>query len=449
MGQIKLKTKIPGPKSQALRQQEEATLAPGLQRFALMAGIAVEKAESSTITDVDGNVYIDIIGGIGVNGLGHTHPRYVKALQEQLEKISVSSFTSEARVRLLNQISEHRPAPQVYRTQLYSSGAEAVESALRLAKSFTGKFEFVSFWGGFHGKTMGVLSLMGSEFKEKLGPMVPGSHLVPYAYCYRCPLKLQYPSCGLACAELARRQIKVNSAGSIAALIIEPMQGSFGNIIPPKDFLPAIQSIAKELDALLIADEMITGFGRTGNYWGIEHSGAQPDLVTIGKQFGGGVPVSGVIARDDVSQAKPWSNPSGSSSSYGGNPLVCAAASTALQIIDEEELVNRSKIMGNYFLNQLIEKLEHFPFVGEIRGKGLFLAIELVKDKKTREALPKEATHWIFYELLKRGLMTMAYESKFRIQPSLTIDQSTIDEAVGVIQEVFLEVDQSKIWKKY
>lgn len=448
MGKIKLKTEIPGPKSQSLRQKEELNLAPGLQRFALMAGITVERADASTITDVDGNVFIDIIGGIGVNGLGHSHPRYVKALQKQIEKISVSSFTSEARVDLLNKISEHRPAPQVYRTQLYSSGAEAVESALRLAKSYTGKFEFVSFWGGFHGKTMGALSLMGSEFKERLGPMIPGSHIVPYAYCYRCPLKLQYPSCGLACAELARSQIKANSAGSIAGFIIEPMQGSFGNIIPPKDFLPAIQSIAKECDTLLIADEMITGFGRTGKYWGIEHSGIQPDLVTIGKQFGGGVPISGVIARNEVSQAKPWSNPSGSSSSYGGNPLVCAAASTTLQIIDEEELVNRSKIMGEYFLNQLTQKLEHFPFVGEIRGQGLFLAIELVKDKKTREALPKEVTYWIFYELLKRGLLTMAYEAKFRIQPSMTIDQNTIDEAVEVIQEVFTKVDQSERWKK-
>ena len=445
--QQRIITEIPGPRSRALREREENHLAPGLQRFALMAGIVVEKGEGSTVTDVDGNKYIDVIGGIGVNGLGYNHPKYVKALHEQIDKISVGSFTSEPRARLMEQLASHRPAPDVHRTQLYSSGAEAVESALRLAKSFTGRYEFVSFWGGFHGKTMGVLSLMGSNFKEKLGPLVPGSHIAPYAYCYRCPLKLKYPSCGMACVEMVRNQVKMTSAGAIAAFIVEPMQGSFGNIIPPKEFLPAIQSIAQEMGALFIADEMITGFGRTGKYWGTEHSGAKPDLVTIGKQFGGGVPISGVIAREDISQAKPWSNPSGSSSSYGGNPLVSAAASAALRIIDEEDLVGNSQKMGRYFLDQLLPMLDQYPFVGEVRGEGLFLAIELVKDKVTREPLPKSVTHQIFHECLKRGLLTMSYEAKFRIQPSMTIDRDTIDESVSIIAEVFDEMKESGYWQ--
>ncbi|MEO5969615.1 MAG: aspartate aminotransferase family protein [Bdellovibrionia bacterium] len=440
-------TEIPGPRSRALRNREEKHLAPGLQRFALMAGIVVEKGQGSTVTDVDGNKYIDIIGGIGVNGLGYNHPKYVQALHNQIEKISVGSFTSEPRAELLEQIAEHRPAPDVHRTQLYSSGAEAVESALRLAKSFTGKYEFVSFWGGFHGKTMGVLSLMGSDFKEKLGPMVPGSQIAPYAYCYRCPLKLKYPSCGMACVEMVRKQVKMNSTGDVAAFIIEPMQGSFGNIIPPKEFLPAIQSLAQETGALLIADEMITGFGRTGKYWGSQHSGIKPDIVTIGKQFGGGVPISGVIARDDVSQAKPWSNPSGSSSSYGGNPFVSAAASAALRIIDEEDLVGNSQRMGAYFLKQLLPMLDRYPFVGDVRGEGLFLAIELVKDKVTKEPLPKSVTHRVFHECLKRGLLTMSYEAKFRIQPSMTVDISTIDESVSIIAEVFDEMKETGYWQ--
>ena len=440
MKKSQLKTEIPGPKSRELRQIEEQNLAPGLQRFALMAGIVVEKGQGSTVTDVDGNQFIDIIGGIGVNGLGHSHPKFVKAVQDQVEKISVGSFTSTPRTELLELLGKHRPSEQVHRVQLYSSGAEAVESALRLAKCFTGKYEFVSFWGGFHGKTMGVLSLMGSDFKDKLGPMVPGAQIAPYAYCYRCPLKLKYPSCGMACVDLVRKQVKMNSTGSIAAFIVEPMQGSFGNIIPPKEFLPAIKSIAEEMGALFIADEMITGFGRTGKYWGVEHSGVKPDLVTIGKQFGGGVPISGVIARDDVSQAKPWSNPSGSSSSYGGNPLVSAAASAALQIIDEENLVDRSKRMGEYFLKKLMPMVEDYPFVGEVRGEGLFLAIELVNDKQTREPLPKAVTYKLFDELLKRGLLTMAYEAKFRIQPAMTIDEETIDESVAIITEVFNEM---------
>jgi 4-aminobutyrate aminotransferase-like enzyme len=399
------------------------------------------------VTDVDGNTFIDIIGGIGVNGLGHSHPKMVEALKKQVENISVGSFTSEARVELLEKIAEHRPAPEVHRTQLYSGGAEAVESALRLAKAYTGKYEFVSFWGGFHGKTMGVLSLMGSDFKEKMGPMVPGSHVAPYAYCYRCPMGLKYPSCGLACAEMTRKQLKMNGTGQVAAVIVEPMQGSAGNIIPPKEFLPALKSIADDLGALFIADEMITGFGRTGKYWGIDHSGVKPDIVTIGKQFGGGVPISGLIARDGVCDAKPWSNPSGSSSSYGGNPLVSAAAAQALKIIDEENLVERSAKMGAYFLRKLQPMVDKYPFVGEVRGEGLFLAIELVADKETRAPLAKSVTHKIFMDFVKRGLLTMAYDARFRIQPSMNIEEKTIDESIDIINDVFTELKNTGAWK--
>src|SRR5437016_1057049 len=197
-------TPVPGPKSRALRERESAHIAPGLQGYAVTSGIAVDHARGSAVTDVDGNTYLDFIGGIGVNAFGHSHPVIVEAITKQVAQASVGSFTSLARVDLVERVARHPPAPGVHRLQLYSSGAEAVESALRLAKSHTGKYEFVSFAGGFHGKTMGALSLMGSSFKHGLGPMVPGAHIVPYADCYRCPLKLSYPSCGLACAEMAR-----------------------------------------------------------------------------------------------------------------------------------------------------------------------------------------------------------------------------------------------------
>ncbi len=443
-----LKTAIPGPKSKALIERESKVVAPGLQRFAQMAGIVVKKGRGSALTDVDGNTFLDVIGGIGVNGLGHSHPRYVKALQDQVAELSVGSFTSEPRVELLERIAEHRPAPGVFRTQLYSGGAEAVESALRLAKCYTGKYEFVSFWGGFHGKTMGVLSLMGSDFKEKLGPMVPGSHIAPYAYCYRCPLKATYPTCGIGCAELARKQIKANTSGAIAAFIVEPMQGSAGNIIPPKEFLGAVRSMADEFGALMIADEMITGFGRTGKFWGIEHSGVKPDMVTIGKQFGGGVPVSGLIVRDEIANAQPWAKPSGSSSSYGGNPLVSAAGAMALRIIDEEGLVENSRKMGEHLLKRLQAMVDEYPFIGEVRGEGLFLAVEFVRDKTSREAISKTVTHWIFDECVKRGLLTMSYEPKFRLQPAMSIDSQTLDNVVGILKEVFDLLKQNRMWEK-
>jgi 4-aminobutyrate aminotransferase / (S)-3-amino-2-methylpropionate transaminase / 5-aminovalerate transaminase len=437
---------VPGPKSQALRRREEAHLAPGLQGYAVLAGIAVEEGRGSAVTDVDGNTFLDFIGGINVNALGHSHPRWVQALARQLAAISVGSFTSPARVALLERVAEQPPAPGVHRLQLYSGGAEAVESALRLARSHTGKHEFIGCWGGFHGKTLGALSLMGSTGKHGFGPLLPGAHLVPYADCYRCPLATAYPGCGLGCAELARRQAKVATAGQVAAVIVEPMQGTAGNVIPPQEFLPAIRSIADELDALLIADEMITGLGRTGRRWGVEHSGTRPDIVTVGKAFGGGFPVSGVLTTDTIAQAKPWSERSGASSSYGGNPVAAAAAATALAIIDEEHLEENARVVGEVMLRELASFPERFPFVGHVQGAGLFLRVELVSDRKTRAPLPPAITERIFRECLRRGLLAMTYSASFRLQPALTIDEATARNGLAILAEVFAQATREGWW---
>jgi 4-aminobutyrate aminotransferase-like enzyme len=444
---VHLKTAVPGPKSRALREREDAHIAPGLQGYAVMAGIVVDNARGSAITDVDGNTFLDLIGGIGVNALGHGHPLVVEAIQKQVARAHVGSLTSEARVDLVERVAALAPAPGVHRLQLYSGGAEAVESAMRLAKSHTGKHEFVSFWGGFHGKTMGALSLMGSTYKEGLGPMVPGSHLVPYADCYRCPVKSTYPECGLACVEVGRKHLKMASAGAIAAVIVEPMQGTAGNIVPPDDFVPAVRSVAKEHDALFIADEMITGFGRTGRWWGIDHSGAVPDIVTIGKAFGGGFPLSGLLTRDDIASAKPWSVPSGSSSSYGGNPLAAASGAAALRAIEEEHLVENARDVGAAMLEALAPMVDRYPFVGHVRGRGLFIGIELVRDKKTKEPLSRAVTRRIFDECVKRGLLTMAYAPSFRIQPALNIDRATAMNAIAVLREVFDLVERERAWE--
>jgi 4-aminobutyrate aminotransferase-like enzyme len=293
---------------------------------------------------------------------------------------------------------------------------------------------------------MGVLSLMGSTFKDKLGPMVPGSHQAPYADCYRCPLGQSYPSCGVACAELLRKQIKVTTAGAVAAVIAEPMQGTAGNVVPPKEFLPAVAGIARDAGALFIADEMITGFGRTGSWWGVEHSGAVPDIVTIGKAFGGGFPLSGVLTTDAIAQAKPWSNPSGSSSSYGGNPLGAAAGAAALRIIEDEKLVDNARRVGEIMLHELHGFVERYPFCGHARGAGLFMGLELVKDKKTKEPLPRRVTERIFKECVARGLFTMAYAASFRLQPALTIDEATARNGLAILREVFDLVERERIW---
>ncbi len=446
---VHLKVLPPGPKSRALREREDAHLAPGLQGYAIMAGIVVDRAEGSAVTDIDGNTFLDFIGGIGVGALGHSHPLVTEAIAEQVKRASVGSFTSTARVDLVERVARHAPGGgALHRVQLYSSGAEAVESALRLAKSHTRKTEFVSFWGGFHGKTMGALALMGSTFKESLGPMVPGAHIVPYADCYRCPLDLTHPSCGVACADFTRKQLKMASAGSVAAFIAEPIQGTAGNVVPPDDFLPAIRSIARDLDALFIADEMITGFGRTGRYWGIDHSGVRPDIVTIGKAFGGGFPLSGLVTSDAVASAKPWSNPSGSSSSYGGNPLAAAAGAAALRAIDEDRLVDNAREVGAAMLEELRPFVDDYPFVGKVDGRGLFLGVELVRDKRTKEPLSRKVTRAIFDEAVRRGLFTMAYAPSFRLQPALTIDLATAKNGLAVLREVFDHVKRTGLWEQ-
>jgi 4-aminobutyrate aminotransferase-like enzyme len=442
-----IKTAIPGPKSQAIRSREDAHLAPGAQGYALMAGVVVDHAEGTSITDVDGNVFLDFIGGIAVGALGHSHPTWVDALQKQVARAAVGSLTSEARVDLLERFSRHAPANGVHRLQLYSGGAEAVESALRLAKSHTGKYEFVSCWGGFHGKTMGALSLMGSTFKDKLGPMVPGSHQVPYADCYRCPVGSSYPECGIACADLARKYLKVATAGSVAGMIVEPMQGTAGNITPPKEFLPAMRSIAHEIGALFIADEMITGLGRTGAWWGVHHTGVTPDIVTIGKAVGGGFPLSALATTDEISRAKPWSNASGSSSSYGGNPLAAAAGAASLRIIEEENLVENSARVGAAMLKRLETYVDRYPFVGYVSGSGMFMRVELVSGKKTKAELPRKVTERIFNECVRRGLLTMSYSAHFRIQPPLTTDEATAMNGLAILEEVFDLVEREGWWR--
>jgi len=442
-----LATAIPGPKSRALRAREDAHLAPGAQGYALMAGVVVDHAEGTQVTDVDGNQFLDFIGGIAVGALGHSHPTWVEAIQKQAGRAAVGSLTSEARVELVERFARHAPASGVHRLQMYSGGAEAVESALRLAKSHTGKYEFVSCWGGFHGKTMGALSLMGSTFKDKLGPMVPGSHQVPYADCYRCPLGASYPSCGIACADVARKYVKVATAGAVAGVIVEPMQGTAGNIVPPKEFLPAMKSIAEEVGALFIADEMITGLGRTGEWWGVHHTGVVPDIVTIGKAVGGGFPLSALATSDAIAGAKPWSNASGSSSSYGGNPLAAAAGAASLRIIEDEGLVENSRRVGEIMLRELEPWVDRYPFVGTVRGAGMFLAIELVSDKAKKTPLGRKVTERIFGECVRRGLLTMSYSASFRIQPPLTTDEATARNGLAILGEVFDLVDREGWWR--
>jgi 4-aminobutyrate aminotransferase-like enzyme len=434
---------VPGAKSKAIFDREAEVMAPGLQSIALYSQIVMDHGKGCTIVDVDGNEYLDFIAGIAIGSIGHAHPHYVKRLNEQLGRITFGSFATETRARFLNLVGDLLPEG-ITHIQLFSGGAEAVEAAFRLAKSVTKKFEFVGFWGGYHGKTAGTVGLLGGSYRYHQGPFPPGMHLSPYANCYRCPWKLQYPSCGLACAEHLRNVMKNDTQGEVAAIILEPMQGTAGNVIPPDDFVRAVRDIADEFDALLIADEILTGFGRTGTMWASEQFALKPDIVTIGKGIGGGFPLSAVASSLDRMSAKPFGEPSGSSSSYGGNPLAAAAGLGAVEIILEEKLVENSARVGKLMLDALKQLQEKYRFIGDVRGRGLMIGVEMVADRTTKEPLDKTITRALFHEALERGLVTMSYSQVIRINPPLVISEDEamcgvdiLDDALAAIARKF------------
>jgi 4-aminobutyrate aminotransferase-like enzyme len=429
-------SEVPGPKSLRHFNAEQEYISPGIQTIALLSKIVLERGEGCIVEDVDGNRYIDFFAGVAVASLGHAHPRYVAAMQEQVSKISVGSFTTAHRAELTRLLADIAPG-DIRRTQFFSGGAEAVEAAIRLAMSYTKKREVVGFWGGFHGKTAGVLGLLGDTFKHELGPLLPGRYLSPYAYCYRCAVNQMFPECEFACVDFLEEMVRRETTNDIAAIIVEPFQGTAGNVIPPEGYLVRLKKTAENLGALLIADEMITGFGRTGKMFGCQHDNVVPDIITIGKGFGSGYPITGVLSSDEITFSKPFSNPSGSSSSYGGNPLAAAAALVTVRTILEESLVENSARVGAFMLEKFMALQQKYPFIGDIRGKGLLIGIELVKDKTTKARLDKAHTRLIFEECLKRGLIMMGYNAEIRINPPLIIDEETAEEGIAIMDEAF------------
>jgi 4-aminobutyrate aminotransferase / (S)-3-amino-2-methylpropionate transaminase / 5-aminovalerate transaminase len=431
------KLQIPGPKSQALFDAEARYLAPGTQSVALFSQLTIDRGEGAVLYDVDGNGYIDLLAGVGVASLGYAHPKYVAALQRQIARIHVGSFTSEHRAALVKLLAELTPG-DLNRSQFYSSGAEAVEAALRLAKSRTGHTEVIGFWGGFHGKTGGVLPVLGSSFKHALGPLMPGAYLSPYAGCARCAFDKTFPSCEWHCVEFLRKKVEVETTKDVAAILVEPIQGTAGNVVPPPGYLKQLRKLADELGALLICDEMITGFGRTGKMFAIEHEGVLPDILTVGKGFGGGFPMSGVIAREEIASSKPWANPSGSSSSYGGNPLAAAAARITVETIVEENLVEHARRLGEQMLAEMKRWESELPIVSDVRGRGLLLGMDLVVPG-TRALLDKKTTRWIFDTLLSRGVLAMIYNPEVRINPPLVIEEDQAMSALAIMKDVLGE----------
>jgi len=417
----------------ALFEAEQQFIAPGIQTIALVSQLAIAHGRGATLTDLDGRTYLDLNAGVSVASLGHAHPRYVAALTKQLEAVSVGSFTSKPRADLVRLIAELAPG-ELSRTQFFSGGAEAVEAGIRLARSFTKRTDVVGFTGGFHGKTAGVLPISDVDWKTLIGPLPTGHHLAPYADPTR--FKGSPDDCRDEAIAALRRVIETEIAGRPAAIVIEPIQGTAGNIVPPLGFLREVCNVAHEYGALLIADEMITGFGRTGKLFGCNHDEVVPDIMTLGKGMAAGYPVSALVSTNEIMAAKPFSLPSASSSSYGGNPLAAAAALVTIQTILSDRLVENSGKVGDVLRSGFEALSKKYRSIANVRGRGLLIGFDLVSDQETKALLPKEKCVDFFKRGLAQGLIMMSYTPRVRVHPPLILSAQQARSALEIIEAV-------------
>lgn len=416
--------------TKALFDEEQRFIAPGVQTIALLSQLAIAQGRGATLTDLDGRTYLDLNAGVSVASLGHAHPKYVAALTKQLEAVSVGSFTSAPRAELVRLIAELAPG-ELARTQFFSGGAEAVEAGIRLARSFTKRTDVVGFTGGFHGKTAGVLPISDVDWKTLIGPLPTGHHLAPYADPTR------FDGSPDECREHAiknlRRVIEEDVGGRPAVIVIEPIQGTAGNIVPPPGFLREVHDVAHEYGALLLADEMITGFGRTGQMFGCSHDEVVPDIMTLGKGMASGFPVSALVSTDEIMAAKPFSLPSASSSSYGGNPLAAAAALVTIQTILSDKLVENSAKVGRLLRDGFEALARKRRSIANVRGRGLLIGFDLVTDQQTKTLLPKERCIDFFKRCLAEGLIMMSYTPRVRVHPPLILSVEQANSALAII----------------
>jgi 4-aminobutyrate aminotransferase-like enzyme len=430
-------------RTKALFDEEQAFIAPGLQTIALLSELAIERGRGATLTDLDGNSYLDLNAGVSVASLGHAHPKYVAAVTAQLEAVSVGSFTSRPRAALVQLIAELTPG-NLDRAQFFSGGAEAVEAAIKLARSYTRRTDIIAFTGGFHGKTAGVLPISDVAWKHAVGPLPSGYHLAPF------PDPTRFSGTPDECLARAvgtlRQVIDEQAHGAPAAIIVEPVQGTAGNIVPPDGFLGEVRALASRCGALLVADEMITGFGRTGLMFGCEHDRVTPDIMTVGKGMASGFPVSAVISTAEIVAAEPFSLPSASSSSYGGNPLACAAALATITTIRDDRLVEGSARVGRLFLDALRALEARHPSIRNVRGRGLLIGFDLVEPAAINgdpraPFLTKDRCVAFFKECLANGVILMGYTPRVRIHPPLILTAEEALHAVRVIDAALTSVE--------
>jgi 4-aminobutyrate aminotransferase len=437
-----LVTSVPGPKAQAVVARSEQAVTPSLPRA---YPLAVKRAQGVAVEDVDGNLFLDCAAGIAVCATGHCHPAVVQAIQEQSSRlihICAADFYDSRYTGLAERLARLAPASAPKKVFLGNSGTEAVEAALKLARYHTGRSQVVAFSGAFHGRTMGAVSLSASSPRYKKGfrPLVPGITHVPYAYCYRCSYNLSYPTCDLACVDYIEDVAFARSMApeEVAAVFVEPVLGEGGYVVPPPGWLAKLRSLCDKHGILLVADEIQSGLGRTGKMWAVEHSDVEPDILCTAKALASGMPVSAMIARSEVMSWRSGTH----GSTFGGNPVCCAAAQATLDVIEQESLLENATRVGQRLLDNLRDLAEESRLIGDVRGIGLMIGVELVLDKERKVRAKLEANE-VVQECFKRGLLLLTCgPNSVRFSPPLTVTGDQVDTAFQIFAESLAQVEQ-------
>lgn len=426
-----VRTPVPGPRSRELFARWERVEA---QCTGYQAQVVWDHASGVVVTDVDGNTFLDWTSGVLVTNTGHCHPEVVRAIQAASAKLLNNyECLHELRVEAAEKLISVLP-PHLDRCFFLSTGSETTEAATRIMKRKSGNFEIISFYGGFHGRTCAALSAGGLPGpKRGYGPTLPGSIRVPFPYCYRCPFRAKPDQCGLLCLDYLNDAVRANSAGSLAGVLVEPYLGAAGFIFPPGGWLPQLENWLRQRGLLFTLDEVQASYGRTGKFFAMEWEGLTPDIVCIGKGIGGGVPASAVAARQEVIGVLKRGE---LSSTMGGNPVACAAVVAVVDIMRREKLEDNALRIGGVMKTRLQGMQEKCPYVGDVRGKGLVMGVELVKDKNTKEPAP-DLTMKLIDLAAARGLLIGSvgvFGNVIRVAPPLVITEAEAHESLDIFE---------------
>jgi len=447
MSAIQLRTSIPGPQSRALAARREQAVPRGLSHA---TPIYVARAQDAWIEDVDGNRFLDFAGGIGCLNSGHRNQHVVAELEAQLQKFlhTCSQVTPyENYIRLAERLNQITPGKFPKKTLLVNTGAEAVENAVKIARAHTGRSGIIAFEDAFHGRTMMTLALTSKTHPYKAGfaPFPSDVYRIPYGYCYRCSYSLKYPECDVYCARHLEDTFKrVVASEDVAAVIAEPVLGEGGFVNPPPEFFRIIMEICHRHGVLFIADEVQSGFGRTGKMFASEHYGIEPDLIVSAKSLGGGLPLGAVTGRAEIMDAP---GPGGLGGTFAGNPLSCAAANAVIDEFEKGDLLRRAEVIGQRFQSRAGKWKQRFELIGDVRGLGAMRALELVKSGETREPAAEE-TKKITQYCYEHGLITItagSYGNVIRILVPLVITDEQLDEGLDVLEAAFASVSEKDV----